>query len=221
MKVAPQVNFTRMDPEVRKAHLVNATLTCLKQHGFQGMSVRKICAQAGVSPGLISHHYSGKDALVAEAYQTITRKVMGQLRVAMAENVGEGVRTQLSAFFQASFSEKLLNTFLLEAWLAFWGAVKTAETIREAHDTSYKEYRAILEQVLEQLALEQGWQQFNYQLAAISLTALIDGLWLEHGLDPETFTPAEGVLICEAWVDGLLAGGYQRLCQSEAAKALD
>lgn len=202
-----------MDPEARKALLVKATLVCLKKHGFQGMSVRKICTQAGVSLGLISHHYSGKDALVAEAYQTITNEVMDQLTVAMAESAGHGVRQQLSAFFQASFSEKLLNTFLLEAWLAFWGAVRTSDSIRQAHDKSYTSYRSILEQALEQLSIEQGWQCFNYQLAAISLTAVIDGLWLEHGLDPNIFTPNEGVLICEAWVDGLIAGGYQRLCK--------
>lgn len=210
--MASQVNFIRMDPEVRKAHLIDATLICLKQHGFQGMSVRKICSQAGVSPGLISHHYSGKDELVAEAYRAITRQVMGQLREAM-DNVSEqGARGKLSAFFQASFSSKLLNPHLLEAWLAFWGAVKTAAAIHEAHDKSYKEYRSILEQTLEQLALEQYWEGFDSGLAAIGLTAVLDGLWLEHGLDPSTFTPAQGVLICEAWVDGLLAGGYRRFC---------
>ena len=123
--MASQVHFTRMDPEVRKAHLIDATLVCLKQYGFQGMSVRKICAQAGVSPGLISHHYAGKDELVAEAYQAITRQVMGQLREAMQNAAGQGARERLSAFFQASLSEKLLNPHLLEAWLAFWGAVKT------------------------------------------------------------------------------------------------
>ncbi len=210
--MASQVHFTRMDPEVRKAHLIDATLVCLKQYGFQGMSVRKICAQAGVSRGLISPHYAGKDELVPEAYQAITRQVMGQLREAMQNAAGQGARERLSAFFQASLSEKLLNPHLLEAWLAFWGAVKTAEAINHAHDKSYKEYRSILAHALGQLALEQCWVDFDSGLAAIGLTALLDGLWLEHGLDPDTFTPAEAVLICEAWIDGLLAGGFRRFC---------
>ena len=92
--MASQVHFTRMDPEVRKAHLIDATLVCLKQYGFQGMSVRKICAQAGVSPGLISHHYAGKDELVAEAYQAITRQVMGQLREAMQKPIDKAEAAQ-------------------------------------------------------------------------------------------------------------------------------
>ena len=38
--------FSRMDPEVRKANLVQATLTCLKRDGFQGASIRKISVRA-------------------------------------------------------------------------------------------------------------------------------------------------------------------------------
>ena len=72
--------FSRMEPQLRKANLVQATLTCLKRDGFQGASIRKISAEAGVSVGLISHHYSGKDELVAEAYRTITGQVMSLLR---------------------------------------------------------------------------------------------------------------------------------------------
>ncbi|WP_375739214.1 TetR family transcriptional regulator C-terminal domain-containing protein [Pseudomonas boanensis] len=204
-----EARFSRLDPELRKAHLIDATLACLKQHGFQGASIRKICAEAGVSVGLINHHYSGKDELVAEAYLAVTGRVMAQLREAI-DRAAPNARERLSAFFRASFSAEVLDPQLLDAWLAFWGAVKTAEAINQAHDQSYGEYRAILASVLTDLAAEQSWQGFDADLAAISLSALLDGLWLESGLNPQTFTPAQGVQICEAWVDGLLAGGMQR-----------
>lgn len=210
-----EARFSRLEPELRKAHLIQATLNCLKRHGFQGASIRKICAEAGVSVGLISHHYSGKDELVAEAYLTVTGRVMSLLREAIAA-AAPSPRARLSAFFRASFSAELLDPQLLEAWLAFWGAVKTAEAIKRAHDHSYAEYRAILLRVLQQLADEQGWQGFDAGLAAISLSALLDGLWLESGLNPSTFSPEQGVQICEAWVDGLQGGGYRRFCGSAA-----
>ena len=202
---------TRMSPEDRKSQLITATLICLKKYGFQGTSVRKICTQAGVSPGLISHHYSGKDALVAEAYQTITNQMMDQLNDAIKQNIDQGARQQLTAFFNISFSKQLLDTHLLEAWLAFWGAVKTSEQIRCAHDKSYAEYRAILTACLQRLATEAQWKGFDCELAAIALTAIIEGLWLELGLSPDTFSAKQGILICEAWIDGLISGGYQRL----------
>ncbi len=149
-----EARFSRMEPELRKANLIEATLVCLKRHGFQGASIRKISAEAGVSVGLISHHYSGKDELVAEAYMAITGRVMTLLRDAM-EQAAPNARERLSAFFRGSFSAELLDPQLIDAWLAFWGAVKTAEAINQAHDHSYGEYRGILRKVLAELAQEE------------------------------------------------------------------
>ncbi len=207
--MSQEARFSRLEPELRKANLIEATLVCLKRHGFQGASIRKICAEAGVSVGLINHHYSGKDELVAEAYMAITGRVMGMLREAM-DQAAPSARARLSAFFRGSFSAELLDPQLLDAWLAFWGAVKTAEAINQVHEHSYGEYRAVLRKVLCELAEEEGWADFDADLAAISLSALLDGLWLESGLNPGTFTPEQGIQICEAWVDGVQAGGRER-----------
>lgn len=202
------VRYSRLDPELRKARLIDATLACLKRYGFQGASIRKICAEAGVSVGLINHHYASKDELVAEAYLAITGRVMGLLRAAI-DAAPPSPRARLSAFFQASFSAELLEPHLLDAWLAFWGAVKTAQAINAAHEQSYAEYRRILAGVLGDLARDEGWRDFDAGLAAISLSALLDGLWLESGLNPGIFSPEQGIRICEAWVDGLLASEMQ------------
>ena len=204
-----ETRFSRLEPELRKAHLIEATLVCLKRHGFQGASIRKICAEAGVSVGLINHHYAGKDELVAEAYLAVTGRVMSLLREAI-DAAAPSPRARLSAFFRASFSPEVLDPRLLDAWLAFWGAVKTAEAINLAHDQSYGEYRTILGQALDKLAEGEGWADFDAPLAAIGLSALLDGLWLEYGLNPTTFTPEQGVQICEAWVDGLQVSGFRR-----------
>lgn len=211
-----EVRFSRLEPEQRKALLVDATLVCLKRYGFQGASVRKICAEAGVSVGLINHHYEGKDALVAEAYLAVSERVMGLLRCAV-ESAPAPARRRLSAFFQASFSAEMLDPQLLDAWLVFWGAVTHIESIRRVHDQSYGNYRSLLADALALLAEEEGWPAFDAGLAAISLSALLDGLWLESGLNPTTFTPEQGVVICEAWVDGLQAGAYRRFQEDTSA----
>ncbi|QLC74836.1 TetR family transcriptional regulator C-terminal domain-containing protein [Pseudomonas sp. LPB0260] len=208
--MSQEVRFSRLEPELRKAHLIEATLVCLERHGFQGASIRKICAEAGVSVGLINHHYAGKDELVAEAYLAVTGRVMSLLRQAI-DAAAPSPRARLTAFFRASFSPEVLDPKLLDAWLAFWGAVKTAEAIKQAHDQSYGEYRTILAQALDQLAEGEGWTDFDADLAAIGLSALLDGLWLEYGLNPATFSPEQGVQICEAWVDGLQVGGFRRV----------
>ena len=202
------VSPSRMDPEARKQLLVEATLRCLKTYGFQGTSVRRICAEADVSVGLINHHYAGKDALVVETYLHLTRTTMQRLRSAI-EQAGTDCRAQLTAFFVASFAPAILSPTMLESWIAFWGAVRSNVAMNEAHDASYSEYCAVLAECLSGLASEHGWQDFNVRLAAVSLSALLDGLWLESGLNPQTFTPAQGIQMCEAWVDGLVSGGHR------------
>lgn len=203
--------FSRLDPALRKARLVEATLRCLQQHGFQGASIRKICAEAGVSIGLINHHYSSKDGLVAEAYLTVTQRITNQLREAI-DAAAPDARSRLSAFFRASFAPEMLDPRLLDAWLAFWGAVKNAEAINKAHEESYAAYRATIAHALTQLGRENQWHDFDSDLAAIALSGLLDGLWLEYGLNQSTFSPDQGMQICEAWVDGLEGGGFRRFC---------
>ena len=42
------------------------------------------------------------------------------------------------------------------------------------------------------------------RLAAIGLTALIDGLWLERSLNPATFSAAEAGALADRWLDALI-----------------
>jgi len=59
-------------PDARRRALVEATIECLKRFGHEGLSIRRISAQAKVSIGLINHHFPTKDALIAEATGTST-----------------------------------------------------------------------------------------------------------------------------------------------------
>src|SRR5258708_22695212 len=67
----PGPKFHRETPAVRREALVEATLRCLKLYGYEGVSVRRISAAAGVSIGLINHPFPSKSELVAEAYETL------------------------------------------------------------------------------------------------------------------------------------------------------
>ena len=92
--------FERKLPDARRKTLIEATIECLKRYGHDGLSIRKISAQAEVSIGLINHHFPTKDALVAEAYRSFNNELVGSLRQAVAATTGSA-REQLSAFFKA------------------------------------------------------------------------------------------------------------------------
>ncbi|MBV8743183.1 MAG: TetR family transcriptional regulator C-terminal domain-containing protein [Sinobacteraceae bacterium] len=197
-----QPRFERKLPEERRRTLIRATIECLKRYGQEGLSIRRISAQAKVSIGLINHHFPTKEALIAEAYRYFNSELVDKLRQAVAASGGTP-REQLSAFFRASFSPPNLDSDVLAVWVVFWGMYRHSQQIQRVQNETYHGYVDLLRSMLADLERETGELRFNLRLAAIGLTALIDGLWLEWCLDPEIFEPAEAVALCEAWVERL------------------
>jgi AcrR family transcriptional regulator len=204
--------YRRQRPDQRKRALMDATMRCLAERGIERTSIRSISEEAGVSVGLVNHYYASKEALIAEVYAQVADDLLTALqdevaRVAAADRPG---RARLSAFFRASFSEVNLDSGLLRIWLAFWTMAQQSEAIAEVHTRTYRDYRRTLERLLQELSAEVPGAALDVRLAAIGLSGLLDGLWLEWCLNPATFSPDEGMRLCEDFLDGLLAHGQPR-----------
>jgi TetR/AcrR family transcriptional regulator, transcriptional repressor of bet genes len=202
--------FQRQTPEVRREALVEATLRCLKEFGHEGVSVRRISAAAGVSIGLINHHFPSKSGLVAEAYETLALSLQDSIR-GQAENRAVAPLDRLRGFFRASFAPEVIDPQIFNVWLVFWSMVAHSDEIRAVHDRTYGKYRATLESLLGQLSTSGAAPPFKLRPAAIALSALLDGLWVELSLSPDTFKPREAIALCEDWVNALCSGAFPRL----------
>ncbi len=196
--------FSRQAPDERRQALIAATLRCLAEQGAERTSIRSICREAGVSLGLVNHHYHSKEALVADVYEQVSNDLLATLGEAARAAEGDA-RTRLSAFIEASFSSVILDSGLLRVWLSFWSMTHKSRLIAEVHDRTYGAYLATLEELLQGLARDDAPLRLDTRLAAIGLSGMLDGLWLEWCLNPRTFTPDEGVRLCETFLDGLLA----------------
>lgn len=193
-------------PEVRRQRLIEATIECLKRYGHEGLSVRRISAEAGVSIGLINHHFPTKNALVAEAYRYFNAQLNQVVLDAMA-HAPQSPRERLRALFRAIFSPPNLDREVLTVWIVLWGLYHHSREIQKAHAEAYGGYVEMLRELLAAFQKESGKFRLSLRLAAIGAQALLDGLWLEWCLDPENFSPQEAVQLCDAWVDSLQAGG--------------
>jgi AcrR family transcriptional regulator len=209
--------FRRAAPAVRREALVDATLRCLKKYGHDGVSVRRISAAAGVSIGLINHHFPSKSGLIAETYETLALSLQEEL-LTRANNHAAAPRERLSDFFRASFAPELLDPQLFNVWVVFWSMVAHSREIREVHDRTYGKYRSILEALLGELVKSGAAPKLKLRSAAIALTALLDGLWVELSLSAHTFRPREAIGICEDWVNALCAGAFPRMLREKRHK---
>jgi AcrR family transcriptional regulator len=195
---------------VRREALVDATLSCLKRYGHAGVSVRRISAAAGVSIGLINHHYPSKSSLIAETYETLSFSLLDSIK-RQAGNHSVSPRDRLSNFFRASFTPELLDPQLFNVWLVFWSMVAHSAEIRSVHFRTYGKYRSVLESMLRELIDSGEAPAFRLRPAAIALSSFLDGFWVELSLSPTIFKPREAVALCDDWVNALCLGGFPRL----------
>ena len=210
--------YHRAAPPVRREALIEATLACLRIHGHAGVSARRIGAQAGVSPGLITHHFPSLSALVAAAYETLAMSLLREIEH-HAGAADATPRERLQRFFEASFSTALLEPGLFNTWLVFWSLIAHEPAVRAVHDRTYVAYRAALESMLGELGGTVVAPRFRLRPAGIALAALLDGLWIEASMNPRTFKPAEAVAMCEDWVNALCAGAFPHLLATRGGAA--
>ncbi len=196
--MSPRQAFTREEPDARRQSLIEACARSLAKLGASGTSVRSICTEAGVSPGLLRHYFAGIDALVADTYRWTGDRVQAALDEAVAQ-AEETPRARLLAYLTASFAPPIADPDLLATWLAFWGLTKTDAHIAALHAEIYADYRAGLEALIMPVA------PGDHRLTTVALTALVDGLWLELSLGNAPFTRAEAGMLAEKWLDALLA----------------
>jgi TetR/AcrR family transcriptional regulator, transcriptional repressor of bet genes len=201
-----KARFERQLPQVRRQALIAATIECLKRYGHDGLSIRTISAQAGVSVGLINHHFPNKDELVAAAYRHFNGELIAGMQAAVAR-AGDSAEARLHAFLQASFSAPNLDADVLAVWVVFWGLYRHSRLIQRVHRETYQGYvqlvRGMLAELLPPARGRRRRPGVDLRMASIGLTALLDGLWLEWCLEPGTFRPAEAVALCEAWIGSL------------------
>jgi DNA-binding transcriptional regulator YbjK len=200
--VSSKPAFTRAGPDARRLSLIAACARVLAREGVAGCSVRAIALEAGVSPGLVGHYFAGVDALVAETYAHVEGQVSRAIDAAL-EAAGHDPRDRLEAFVTASFRQPIASGELLATWIAFWSLVRSRSEIARQHDEQYAAYRARLEGLLAECDVSGA----ELRRAAIAITALVDGLWLELCLSPQAFSAAEAGAIARQALGALTSTG--------------
>ncbi len=203
--------FRRIARAERREALIAATLRCLRKYGHEGASVRRISAEAGVSMGLINHHFAGSASLIAAAYESLSVALIEATCRDAAAARGLAPRERLGRFFAASFAPEALDPGLFRIWLVFWSMVAHAPEIRAVHQRTGEQHRAVLEALLGGLRRTPGVPPFRLTPAAVGLAALMDGLWVDLSLNPARPTAAAAVSLCDDWIAALAAGAFPGL----------
>jgi AcrR family transcriptional regulator len=187
--------------------LGEAALRCIVKHGNAGVSVRQIAAEAGVTQGLITHHFGEINELVAYAFDIMSTGLL-QAIVKAVEEAERTPTARLDAFIEASFSPILFDRDVLGVWVVFWGLILHSPRMSASQQGEYSDYVATVEGLIRDLSEAEKFAVGDIRLTSIAFTALLDGLWLAWCLNPAAFKPEEGAQLCRSWIEGLRRGAY-------------
>lgn len=191
---AARPSFTRESADVRREAMIDACCVLLGTGGLAAVTVRSVCARAGVSPGLLRHYFAGIDDLVSAAYHHTGERIAAICEAAV-DAAGDNPRARLIAFLTASFRPPVTEPALLGSWTAFWALARSNPDAAEIHRQGYAAYRTRLAALLEESGVAASASESARE--AIALTALVDGLWLELVLDPDAFGAATAIELVE------------------------
>nr|WP_284047821.1 transcriptional regulator BetI [Halomonas gemina] len=187
-----------MEP-IRRQQLIKATMAAIDKVGLADATVMRIARHAGVSAGIISHYFGGKDGLL----EATMRQILSDLGEAVAarrrELTTSSPRDHIAAIIDGNFDRSQVTGPVAKTWLAFWAS------------SMHKPELARLQQVNDRRLYANLCHQFRRLMprdearaCARALAALIDGLWLRGALTLEGLDSDEARRLARDYLDRLL-----------------
>ena len=180
-KTPTQPKFARQSAEARREMLIEAGLACLAKGGILDFTIDRICTEAKVSRGLITHHFKSIDGLLAAVYDTMYGKA---LAIIERPGVAATPEARLIDIIDAMFSREFFNRESLNIWLALWGEIANNPALLKVHRKQYARYRADIERALQDVANARGLT-IDASFVAMMFVSLVDGLGLEWCIEPK------------------------------------
>jgi TetR/AcrR family transcriptional repressor of bet genes len=164
-------------PEIRKPQLIEAAIRAIDKHGFTGATVSVIGKKAGVSPAIINHYFGGKDGLYEETMKSLIREFFEILSEEVIKTKNKPAKIKVMAIVKASFSQSQTHPQVVKAWMGFWASAMHKPSLYRLQNVYSKRLQTSLVCVLK--------EEFETKTArniALTVAALIDGMWLRGSL---------------------------------------
>lgn len=199
----PHPSYRRETPERRRLDLIQATLDVVAHKGAEAATVRAISKQAGVSFGLIRHHFASKEDLLSAAFAHHMQSLTDQC-VLVPDH--RSPMAQLDAFVTAVLSPPVTRANAVQIWAGFMQMVPRDPQMKQVHLDSYLAFRQVLEALILAVKTERNEPLTTQQIQhlAIACNAVLDGLWLEGSLLPDLLSHADIIPIAKRTIRSIL-----------------
>ncbi|WP_458525014.1 transcriptional regulator BetI [Onishia taeanensis] len=193
-----------MEP-IRRRQLIQATMEAIDEAGLADATVMRIARMAGVSAGIISHYFGGKDGLLEATMRQILKDLGEAVNVRRQGLPQHAPRDHMRAIIDGNFDRSQVSQSVMKTWLAFWASSMHRKNL---HRLQYVNDRRLYSNLCHQF--RQCLPKQQAREAAGGLAAMIDGLWLRGALAPEGLDVERARKLAYEYLDEKLAHGAKR-----------
>ncbi|MEP2030294.1 MAG: transcriptional regulator BetI [Paracoccaceae bacterium] len=182
---------------IRRAELSRAAFEAVVRYGLRKTTLEKVGDIAGVSKGVVLHHFKDKSALL----EAVFRRSNSLLSESVVElyRYAETPYERLWAIVVANFFETIFNRRVCQAWVSLISEVPHNEKCQRIQIANNERIRSNLKHELGHFLSED-----ETEWAARHLGVLIDGIWVRAGLSPEPQTSEAAISEMEYAISKLL-----------------
>ncbi len=164
--------------DLRRVELISAAHRVFMRHGLNGMTTARICAEAGMSPGILAYYFKGKDevlfAMVRYNNRVLAEDVTARLKIARTR------WERLLAILEGNFPADAFEGNVASAWLSVCAASPSNPQYARLQKLFYRRLQSNLASVFAGVL-----DPRQLQAMTLGIGTMIDGLWLRKSIAPE------------------------------------
>jgi transcriptional repressor BetI len=202
---------TRIE-DLRRKELIEAAHRVFMQHGLSGMTTKRICEAAGMSPGILSYYFKGKEDVLFAMVRLNNRLLMEEVVKGLHRATTRWER--LEAIIIGNFPTDLFEPNVANAWLSVCAASSTNARYARLQRVFYSRLQSNLASVFGGILPPD-----RFELVALALGSVIDGLWLRRATGEHLPPDAAIALVLTVAAALLSSAEHLALQQSSAVVA--
>jgi len=166
----------RRTSQARRGEITAAALDCLIQHGYAGLTARRVAGRAGISLGHLTYHFANMEEVMVETYRLVAQRL--QQTAKMEAVTGLSPTERLALFLQSVYAPETLTPENIRLRIDLWSAAQEIPAVAEIERALFTARQAEIEKYLTAIADPYKVGRIPQVLAFV--TATMDGLWLDY-----------------------------------------
>lgn len=209
----------RLPHDARRRLIIETTLASLARRGADGTSLRLVCRDMGVAPSLVTHFFSGWHDVLVAAYDLLTEGFMARLTPILAQEYPTARARMVAVIgcylaLDGDGGGDASNN--VGANIAFWQLSRTVIELQAAFARFLQDRQRVLRGALAEVAAESG-RHIDLDDMTACFILMMDGIWLEMSLNPDSISAPRAHKMCWAWIDAVVGRGHASAGQYQPA----